>query len=346
MASLDVFKTDAFSMRSLTAAINKLPHKPRLLSSLGIFEQVFIDTPEIWVEEQQGKLSVLPQSAPGAVNAVRSTNRREARNFRVPHVPYEQTILAADIAGKRAFGSESELEAVVPYVNDQLQAMVDDHDVTHEYHRMGALQGNILDSDGATSIYNLFTEFGVTQQEINFWWSASNFGTTLSAVIRAIADKLGGTPFGQIFCLAGDTYFDAMKSHSSVVDAYTRWRDGEYLRMSHLGPEFYSMAVNGFEYQGVMFVNYRGTIGSLDFIADDEAWYFPTGVPGLFQEIYAPAYFMETVNTRALRMYAKQEEMDFNIGRKLHTESNMLAMCTRPSAVIKSTMNNFIGTGS
>ena len=38
MASIDIFKGSAFSMISLTGAINKVDYKPQLLGSLGIFD--------------------------------------------------------------------------------------------------------------------------------------------------------------------------------------------------------------------------------------------------------------------------------------------------------------------
>lgn len=346
MATLDVFNNEAFQMTSLTGAINKLPYKPRVLGSLNMFEEVRANTEDVWVEERNGKLSLLPIAARGAINAVRQTPHRKARNFNVPHVPQHQTILASDIAGIRAFGTESELEAVAPYVNDQLAGMKDNHEVTHEYHRIGALKGNILDADGSTVIYNLFTEFGVTQEEIDFDYWVNDFGYVVGLIIRAIAGKLGGTPFGQIFAVCGDNYFDAVKMHTSTKDAYERWENGKFLRQSMLGSEWYALSANGFEFQDVMFFNYRGEIGGVEFVDNDEAYYFATGVPGLFQEIYAPANFMETVNTRALPYYAKQEPMKFNIGTELYTQSNMLAMCTRPSSIIKSTLSNFSGTGT
>lgn len=338
MATIDAFTADAFSMTSLTAAVNRLPHKPSLLKTLGLFQEVPIRTTIAMVEERLGKLALISTAARGSTNDVRQAPRRRALNFNVPHVPYFESIMADDIQNIRAFGSETELEAMSVYVNDQLQGMKNDHDATQEFHRMGALQGVILDGDGVTTIYDLYTEFAIDQPTEDWTSASEDPNDVINPIIRTIASALGNEPFGQIFALCSDTYFDALTKNTTINTAYERWRNGEYLRMSALGPDWYSIAANGFEYRNVYFLNYRGIIGDVPFIAAGDAYYFPTNVPGMFQEIMAPADFMETVNTRGQRYYAKQEPIAFNKGIELHTQSNILAMNTTPGAVVKSSL--------
>jgi hypothetical protein len=66
---------------------------------------------------------------------------------------------------------------------------------------------------------------------------------------------------------------------------------------------------------------------------------YPIGVPGLFKTHYAPADFIEAVNTVGLPAYAKQERMEMDRGIKIHAQSNPLCMCHRPAALIKCTMS-------
>ena len=245
--------------------------------------------------------------------------------------------MADDILNLRAFGIETELEAISAYINEQLAGMKADHDTTQEWHRMGALKGDVLDADGS-SLVNLFTAFGITQTSVD--WDATTAGgvpVLCNGVIRAIAEALGASPFGQIFALCSDTYFDALVSDADVKAAYDRWRNGEYLRMSQLGPEWYSIAANGFEYRNIYFYNYRGQIADAPFITAGDAYYFPTGTSNIFQEIMSPADFMETVGTMGQRYYAKMEPMAFNKGAELHTQHNILAMNSTPGCVIQST---------
>jgi len=84
---LDIFSTDAFSLQSMSAAIMKAPHKPKLLGSLPLFTEEPIYTEYAIIEEMQGTLRLLNTSARGTVGNVRSANTRNVRNFRVPHIP-------------------------------------------------------------------------------------------------------------------------------------------------------------------------------------------------------------------------------------------------------------------
>lgn len=336
MVAMDVFQSNAFSMMSMTAAIETAPHEPRMLGALGLFKQEPIRTIVAWIDRKNGKLSIIHTANRGTVHDVRSTIPRTALPFKVPHVPYFQTIIADDIQGIRAFGSETELQAMAEHVNDQLIGMKKDHEVTHEYHRIGALKGEILDADGVTVIYNLFTAFGISQTVVNWYSTDASFAPHVTAVIRLMGNKLGNQTTTKIIALCGDAYFDAIVGHETMVLAYDRWRDGEFRRVSHLGPQWLTAAANGFEYQNVLFINYRGQIGDIKFIADNEAYYIPLGIEDLFQEVIAPADFMETVNTKGKKFYARQEPIAFNKGVQLHTQSNVLAMCTRPDVIIKS----------
>ncbi|MCB1718608.1 MAG: major capsid protein, partial [Candidatus Competibacteraceae bacterium] len=72
-------------------------------------------------------------------------------------------------------------------------------------------------------------------------------------------------------------------------------------------------------------------------IADDEAYVVPRNVPGLFITRFAPADYMETVNTMGLPIYSKSEPMKMNRGIEMEAQSNPIHLCTRPNAVIKLT---------
>ena len=60
---------------------------------------------------------------------------------------------------------------------------------------------------------------------------------------------------------------------------------------------------------------------------------------GIFRTWFAPADFVETVNTIGLPRYAKQRVMDFDKGVQIHTQSNPLPICLKPRAVIRCKMS-------
>lgn len=331
MPSLDVFKADAFSMASLTAAINALPYQPKFIGDMGLFRPVPITTTTALVEKLQGKLAVLPTGTRGVVHTVDSQPTRKVRNFAVPHIPANATVRADDVQNVRSFGSETETETVAGLVNDTLLRLRAYHETTFEWHRLGALQGVILDSDGTTTIYNLFTEFGETEVTLDF---ALNTTTTdvkgkCTSIVRSMEDALGGDAYGSIIGLCGDTFWDSLISHTLVKEAYAGWNAASMLSTQQ--------RPGGFQFGGITFYNYRGSIGGTAWMGAKTCRFFPTGVMDLFQHIMAPGDMIETVNTRGQMIYAKQEIMAFGKGVEIHTQSNPLMMCTRPKVLCKGT---------
>ena len=102
------------------------------------------------------------------------------------------------------------------------------------------------------------------------------------------------------------------------------------------GPTALPQARGSFEYAGIVFEEYRGRVGTVDFTDASKAYFFPVGVPGLFRQYNAPADFVETANTIGLPRYAKQA-VDQQFARWVmpHVQSNPLPICTRPRVLIK-----------
>ncbi len=109
---LDVFDGDAYTMVQMTAAIDKLPYMPSRIGQLNLFQQSPITTRIAMIEERQGILSLVSTAPRGSTGqATINSPRRKSRGFVVPHMPQWTDVLAEDLEGKRAFGSESETEA-------------------------------------------------------------------------------------------------------------------------------------------------------------------------------------------------------------------------------------------
>lgn len=327
---LDVFNNDAFSTVSLTESLNKLPYTPSRLGSMGLFKRRGVPTTKIAIEEKHGTLRLLPTKTRGTPGTTRQRDGRSARVFVAPHIPYDSSILADDVLSVRKFGSEDALEAVSEVVNNELESMKMDHEVTHEWHRIGAVKGLILDADGSTTIYDLFDEFGLTQTTVSFDFTDTSSGyikLKCQSIKRSMEDALGGTPFTGITALCGDNFFDKLVAHTEVASSYDRWREGEFHRTLQDD--------SGFQWGNIRWENYRGQIGAQRFVDTDKAHFFPTGGLGIFVEYNAPANFIEAVGTIGKPYYAKKEMMKFDMGVELHTQSNPLMLCTRPQSLIE-----------
>lgn len=327
---LDVFSDDLFGVVSLTTAINKLPFKPNRLGQLGIFKKGGITTTSVVVEEKHGRLALIPNVGRGADTTVMGGTPRQARSFLCTHLPQASMVYADDVQNMRAFGSETTTETVAKLVNDKLTVLRQNTEATHEYHRVGAIHGILLDADGTTPIYNWFTEFGIVENTLALDWDNAN-GVKLAAatIIRAVEDALGVTPYDHIHVMCGDQFFDGLTVKTETKDAYNRWREGEFLRSAQVRKDF--------AYAGVIWENYRGKVGDVDFFDDNQGRGFPVGAADIFSEHYAPANYVETVNTMGKAVYAKQERLKFDIGIELQAQSNPMIMCNRPGVLVEIT---------
>lgn len=326
------FDSDAFNMVSLTESINILPNNYGKLEAMNLFPQKSVRTRQIAVEEQYGVLSLIPTQSPGGASTFNTRSKRKMRTFTIPHIPYDDVVLPEEIQGIRAFGSETELQAMANVITDHLQSMRNKHAITLEHLRMGALKGNILDADGST-LYNLYNEFEITQKTVNFALGTASTDVKRKCleVVRHIEDNLCGEIMNGVHCFVSPEFFDALTSHAKVKEAYERWQEGAALRDDMR---------SGFTFGGITFEEYRGQATDPDgttrrFIAANEGHCFPMGTMQTFVTYFAPADFNETANTYGLPLYAKQEPRRFDRGTDLHTQSNPLPLCLRPGVLVK-----------
>lgn len=330
MASLDIFNDDAFSLQSLTAAISETPYVPGRLGALGLFDNEGINTTSLSIEKDGATLALVPAADRGAPGVQVGGDVRKMVPFNTLHLPQSSTIMADEIQNLRAFGSESEVEAVANYVAKRQAKHRQQLDATHEHLKIGAVKGILMDSDGATPLLNTFNSFGIAQttHSLVLGTAGTKVRSKVLEVLDKIEDKLGGLSFTGARAVLGRSMFKKFIDHDSVREAYQRWQDGAGLRDDVRG---------GFEFAGVVWEQYRGQVGSTKFVADDEGYVIPEGVPDLFIGRFAPANYMETVGTNGLPYYTKIEPLRMNKGVELESQSNPLFLCTRPDAVVKLT---------
>lgn len=327
----DIFNNDAFGLSQMTKAMMDLPHVPGRIGQLGLFTEEGVSTTSIDIEKVGTVIRLVPAAQRGAPGLTGTNQKRNLRSLKVVHLPQEDAVIADEIQNLRAFGSESELETLQTVVNKKLARMKRDLDVTMEWQRMGAIKGQVLDADGSTVLLNLFTEFGVTQQtkDMDLDVTGTKVKQKCIDVHRMIEDELGGIPNSGVRVLCSPSFFDAFVGHAAVESAYDRYLDGQFLRESQ--------RKNGFWFADTYFEEYRGKVGSTNFIADGEAYAVPEGVPELFATYFGPADYMETVNTIGQAYYASQRPFHNGKGVHLESQSNPLNICTRPRSIIKLT---------
>jgi hypothetical protein len=334
MSALDVFKADGFSVTSLTNAVNKLPYVPGRAGQIIDWNEMGIATTTLMIEEQNNTLVLINPTGRGGPGVSVAKDKRAVRNLNIPHIQIDDAIYADEVQGIRAFGQESQVQTVQDMVNMRMQQHLQIRiDPTLEYQRVGAVRGIILNPDGST-LYNLFTEFGVSQpSEVAFDLTNASPASgavrkTCTAVVRTIANALGGIPFSGVYALCSDSFWDDLIANSEVRSTYLNSMAAAELRTG--------AAFERFMFGGIMFENYRGaTTASTQFVLTDKAHFFPVGCPGFWNTVYAPADYVETVNTMGLPRYARQWPMENGKGVRLEVQSNPLSYATRPGALVQ-----------
>lgn len=339
MASMDIFNSSAFSMTSLTGAVEKIGYKPQLLGQLGIFEPMPVRTRSVFVDRRENKLVLIPSSPIGAPPKELVVDPRNAVPLKTVRLAEGFTLYAEEIQGIRAFGSETEFAQVQAEYLRRMAKVRDDMDLTHEYHRLGALQGLLLDADGTTVIYNYFTEFGVSAPAAidfdldNASPAAGAVRLKCASVIRSMARSAGGafTPSTTVHALAGDAFYDGLISHPEVEKTYLNWAAAADLRQDR--------SWQTFVYGGIAWHNYRGTDdNSTVAIPTDEAKFFPVGARDVFKKAQAPAEFGPYINTLGLDTYAINiPDRDRQAWTRGELYSYPLYFCQRPDVLRKAT---------
>lgn len=326
---------DLFSVYSLTEAINLLPPKPTRIRQMGLFSEKGITKTTVLIESLEGELRLIESVPRGAPPPQASHNKRKIRSLTVPHLPLEDVVLPEDVDGVRAFGTESELLTVARVVNDKLQALRDRFDTTLEWMMLSAIKGVVVDGGGNT-ICNLFTEFGITQQTVDFELDVDTTEVLLKCheVKRKIENNLKGEVATGFHVFCSSSFFDYLVTHDAVKDAFKGYAAAQSVLAADNR--------KGFTFGGLTFEEYNFTVtdadgNSVDWIADNEAYAFPVGT-SLFKVYFAPAAFNETVNTIGKPLYAKMQERKYGKGYDLYVESNPLPVCLNPGVLIKLTV--------
>lgn len=335
---INPFDDNGYDMATMTQAINKIPNAYGRVRQLGLFALDPVATRTIMLDETNGLITLLKTQPVGSPSPRAKHGKAKLRSLIIPHIPYEDQILPSDIQGQREPGSinPKTLETVMAR---RLNQMRGSHAITEEHLLMGALKGIILDADGST-IYNLYTEFDITQKTIDF---ALDVDTTevsgkCREVLDHIEDNLLGDVMSGVRCLCDSTFFEALITHLNVEKFYLGHVAGLELAHSSADPR------KGFNFGGITFEQYRATAtdpitgNARPFIAAGYAHFFPVGTMNSFTISHAPANHIATVNTLGQPLYAWQTMDPKGKFVDITTESNPLPLCRRPGLLVTGTI--------
>ena len=335
MIGFDIFNNDAFSAVSMTQAVDKMGHVPSFLRKMaGLYVPVPVRTEMVMIEQRENAPALIQTDLRGAPPKRKAGDTRSARAFKTVRLAQSSRIMATSLQNIRAFGSETELQAMQVEIARRQKLLTADIDLTEENLFLGMVQGLVKDADGST-LYDWATEFGQNiPAEIDFDLDAGSPASgavrkKCNEVVRSIVrglDGLGGEDVA-VHALCGDAFWDDLTAHSEVRQTYLNTMAAQELR-GQVGRVFQS-----FVYGDIVWHNYRGTDGSAVRVPTNEAKFFPVGA-GIFQMAYSPGESFDFVNTLGMPRYSMMVlDRDRNAWADVEVYSYPLPVCVQPKAL-------------
>lgn len=341
---LDYLSAPEFSDARLTQVINIPPYQTGRLAQVGLFVDEPIPTTYVRLAIDGDEITIIPAIERGGPANKNIGEGLGHTLISIPHFPLDDAITPGDLQNVMAFGEDYIFQTLEGVYQRKMTSMRSKHDATHAHLDWGALRGQVVDAKGRLLV-NLFTQFGITQEVTNF--QLGNADLDLAAVNRSAKSKirrqLRGSVSSGVRVFASPEWFDAYVSHKSVKEAVKAYagstpnpaRDDIADTFTYAG---FSIERIDEEFQ------YRQTDGTFavqDAIPAGEAVAIPLGTD-LFKRYVAPPDTLPTANRAPNptdKVHVSTEDRPHGKGRDIHTESNVLPICTRPGVVQRLTMS-------
>lgn len=339
VAILNPFDVSGYTLAEMTTAINILPNVYTRLGEMGLFRFEGVTQRSVIIEQAEGVLNLLPAVPLGGPATVANRDTRSMRSFTVPWIPHDDVITPQDVQGLRGFGVADAADPLATIMERKLTRMRIKHAQTREYMEVNALRGIVKDGAGAT-LYNYFTEFGLTQISVDFvlGTATTSVQTKIRSVLRSVETELHGETMTGVLALVHPDFFDKLISHSSVTEAY------KYFTSTGAQP-LREDTRRRFPFAGIVFEEYNATVtlstGATEtLIPAGEGIAFPLGTMDTFVTYGAPANLIETVNTLGLPIYARQIARLDGSAIDVKTEASILPITKRPRLAVRILTSN------
>ena len=292
MELVNILENDAFTMASMSRAIQTAATTPRELGQAGIFTPEAIRTEVVAIEHRDGQLQLAPLDERGAPFAERTGDARNLRYFKTKRVAMHDRLSASDLAFVRQFDSEelvvNELQTEIARRQTGPTGLMSRCEARLEHMRLGALQGLLVDHNGDT-VYDFYAEFGISAPPTVFLDIANSTEGTLrtkieSQVTRPMRRKAKGRVFSGVGAYCGEGAWDALMANAEFRKRYEAAADAR--EAAKLTDGTLGLSVN---FAGVTWREYFGADdGSSVNLGATDIRFYPMGDSGIFRHIMSP----------------------------------------------------------
>lgn len=326
-----------------TDEINRLDRQFMIFDD-GLFDIKGTGQTSVVFDVNETETVLLPASTRGPKN---STYGKEdnVRTYSLPlaYFKHSEYITQEDLQSVRRHGTPDSVETLDLVRAEKLEKLRRQFDQTSEYMKLQAAKGVCKSPDG-TVFADMFTEFGVTQDVIDFTLGTST--TDVAGKIRELRRKLrdnlqnGGFVNG-IDVYVDPLFFDKLISHAEVKEAYKYYSATDQMRNAQ---PLRDNLNDVFTFGGVRFISLDGSFkmpsGSTEQLVEDNTGHVIPNAPGLFRGWHGPSNKMGGANAAGVDLFAWEFHDPKQEYHEMQMETAPLYICSRPKALIKVTSSN------
>lgn len=332
----DIFNQNAWgAIEVQEEIIERVEFKPQLLGSLGLFAPIYSRSRTIGIADRNGVLSLIPTSPNGAPPEELVPRGAKLRTMEAVRLAKGSTIYAIELAGLLALPFDEQTVEVADEVSSRTSQIKDDLELTWEHMRFGAVQGKVLDADGALLV-DWYNFWGIAEPaEIDFELDDPNTDVRKKCrdLKRLMQKKAKGswTASTKAGSLVGDTFFDMLVNHVQIKETKVGTERAPTLE----NIDGYS----SIEIENIVFINYQGTDdGTTIAVGSEKARFFPIGARNAFQVGWGPASeFKPYLNKRGREFYGLvlEDKSGRDEWDRVELYSYPLFICTRPEMLLR-----------
>lgn len=346
MSEVDVVNFP-FTAQQLSNSVNRIPNNYGLINALGLFPSQGSISTLVEITIDDGSIRVLPAKERGSPGT--SNDRLPVKKYwvEVPHFPMEDLITPRDLQNMMIVVQQSRTPVTLDMeVAKRLFNIRNKHSITLEWVRMGALKGLITDGNGDT-LLDLYGFFGITKKTIDFV-----LGTNTTDIIdkctqlrQSMATNLKGETMTRPEVLVSSSFFTKFVQHAKVEKYWVNWQAASELARAKFDPMGGQLG-RTFEFQQILWREYYGVapvgkpVTSTAFVPDGYGYAYPAGTQNMFETWNAPADDIRVVNQPGQEIWISPKILDHGGGIELKSQSNCLAICKRPEALVEVMTSN------
>lgn len=334
---------NSFEIIDYTQELQIVPNSWTLLNDVGLFSEEFLTTHTVTFEEQNKTLALIGDQFRGAKPQANKDDVRKIRSYPIAHFPIVDSILPADIQGKRAYGSQDQAETEAAVVARKMERIRRNIDITLEVGRFSTLTTGNLYAPNGTISGNLFTDFGITQTSVDFvlGTAGTDVMSKVETVIAAMQDNANtGDVITGVVAYCSPEWFAKFISHAKIQTAYLYFSatEGQMIQRNRAGGN--NGLYREFSYGGIRFIEVRTVLAGQRLIPAGEVVFVPVGTTDTFVSYFGPANRLDFVNTVAERAYLWMYRDPKGTQIDLDGEFDVTHMIRRPQLVIKGITSN------